>query len=76
MQLAGADAAGPVYKRALTARQDSVIRKLSSMWATIRSNLFIGTVKVNVSAGTQGRAETSNIPNTHFGCSAEVSLRG
>ncbi len=42
--------------------QDLVIKKLSSILPTILTNFGQGTAKVNTLEGTQGRAETSNIP--------------
>ncbi|MHC1630228.1 MAG: hypothetical protein ACXQTG_04685, partial [Methanoculleaceae archaeon] len=38
---------------------ESVIRKLSSMYPTTFSNIFMGKARVRVSRGTQGRAEGS-----------------
>lgn len=62
--------------RLLTMPQDCVIRKLSSMFPSICSNRFIGTVKERVSAGMQGRAEGSNMPSTHLGLADADSSRG
>jgi len=56
-----------VFILLLTFFQLSVVRKLSSILATIVANLLKGAAKVIVLAGTQGRAETSNMPNTHLG---------
>ena len=52
-----------------TLLQESVIRKLSFMFPTMRMNLLIGIEKVRTFSGTHGRADTSNIPKTHLGCS-------
>src|ERR1035437_3609729 len=51
----------------LTLSQDFVIKKLSSILSAIRTNFGHGIAKVSTSAGTQGRAETSNIHNTEHG---------
>ena len=64
------------HMRALTRSQDSVVRKLSCISFTIRVNLAMGTANVNVSRGTQGRAETSNSPNTARGRSCFASRYG
>lgn len=58
--------------RRCTFLQDSVIRKLSSILPTMRSNSGIGTAKLRMSAGTQGLAETSNIPRTASGQGVEL----
>ena len=52
------------------------MRKLSSMLRTMRSNRTMDTVKVSRSAGTHGRADTSNIPSTHLGFSDLASKNG
>ena len=53
-----------------------VMRKLESIEVIIFSNFFIGTAKVRISTGTQGRAEGSNIPSTARGLSRFCSSRG
>lgn len=59
--------------RLRTLAQDGVARKLSSIFSTIRMNLFMGTEKVRTSSGTHGRAETSNMPRTPRGRSEVFS---
>ena len=60
----------------LTLPHDLVMRKLSSILSTMRTNFRQGTAKVSTSAGTQGRAETSNIPNTARGSVDLSSFKG
>jgi hypothetical protein len=53
--------------RFLTRSQLFVMRKLSSMLRTICSKRGSDTVNVNLSGGTAGRAEISNMPTTARG---------
>ena len=46
------------------------------MFSTIHTNLGHGTAKLNTPVGTQGRAETSNMPKTARGSEDVSSLRG
>ena len=53
--------------------QSLAMRKLSSIYPTMGVNLDQGMASVRVSAGTHGRAETSNIPSMARGRSASSS---
>ena len=53
--------------RLRTLAQEGVTRKLSSMFSTIRTNLFMGAEKARTFPGIHGRAETSNMPRTPRG---------
>ena len=59
--------------RACTFCQSLAIRKLSSMYPTMRTNFGHGIESVSTSSGTHGRAETSNIPSTARGRSESSS---
>ena len=43
-------------------------KKLSSILLIMLTNLDHGTAKLSTSEGTQGRADTSNIPSIVLGC--------
>jgi hypothetical protein len=71
--LSAGSADQPEFIRFLTLLQDWVMRKLSLIFSIMRMNLFIGAAKVSVLPGTNGLAETSNIPKTPLGRPASFS---